>query len=36
MDFPGALAISDIKSSPAIDERSSVFHLCQKQHDLWQ
>ena len=29
-------AISDIKSSPAGDERLSVCQLCQKQHDLWK
>ena len=27
-----ALAISDIQSSPARNERSSVCQLCQKQH----
>ena len=29
-------SISDIQSSPARDERSSVCQLCQKQHDLWK
>ena len=29
-----AYAISDIQSSPAGDERSSVCQLCQKHHDL--
>ena len=31
-----AFAISDIQSSPIGDERSSVWQLCQKQHDLWK
>ena len=34
MKVPGPFAISDIQSSPARDEMSSVFQLCQKQHDL--
>ena len=29
-------AISDIQSSPIGDERSCVFQLCHKQHDLWK
>ena len=28
--------ISEIQSSLAGDERSSVCLLCQKQHDLWE
>ena len=28
--------ITDIQSSPAGDERSSVWNLCQKQHELWK
>ena len=35
-DVPRAFAISDIRSSPIGDERSSVCQLCQKQHDLWK
>ena len=34
-EVPRAFSISDIQSSPAGDERSSV-QLCQKQHDLWK
>ena len=29
-------AVFNIQSSPVGDERSSVFQLCQKQHDLWK
>ena len=36
MKFRVAFAISDIQSSPIGDERSSVYQLCQMQHDLWK
>ena len=35
-EIPRAFAISHIQSSPIGDERSSVWQLCQKQHDLWK
>ena len=31
-----AFAIYGMQSSPVGYERSSVFQLCQKQHDLWK
>ena len=36
MRFRELLPFSDIQSSPAGDEGSSVCQLCQKQHDLWE
>ena len=35
-EVPRAFAITDIQSSPARYERSSVCQLCRKQHDLWK
>ena len=35
-EVPRAFSISDIQSSPARYEMSSVCQLCQKQHDLWK
>ena len=35
-EVPRAFAISDIRSSPVGDERSSVCQLCRSQRDLWR